>query len=200
MKKEEVKLVKRQWTTLVRNIMLSNPDAVSNDKVLYNEVIKAVVPDYDRIGVEELLDRIVKQVPSYETISRTRRLLQRRMGISDGRLSRYKRNSYRDERWIQHGQLTLVVWWLLINKPATRDNDNILYVESLKNLIVNYETMNNKTLLDYMVREMPPFETIARIRRKLQRNNEELRGGEYQERMNRSKNIRKEMIQLRKEW
>ena len=55
---------------------------------------------------------------------------------------------------------------VLENSPATRENDNLLYVTYLEEY--HYVDFNKQTFIDYERYELPSFKSIERARRKIQ--------------------------------
>ena len=60
---------------------------------------------------------------------------------------------------------------VLENNPATRENDNLLYVTYLEEY--HYVDFNRQTFIDYERYGLPSFKSIERSRRKIQ--NEEVK-------------------------
>lgn len=72
---------------------------------------------------------------------------------------------------------------LLLDVPATRDDDLLLYHHLLRVCGVPPEITSVSTLLDGIRAEQyPPFDSVSRLRRKLQDKHESLRGDLYYER------------------
>lgn len=64
--------------------------------------------------------------------------------------------------------LELEVYNILLNKPATRGNNNVLYWEVVKNRLGDKaESLSAYDLLMYYKKSIPPFESITRVRRKV---------------------------------
>lgn len=55
---------------------------------------------------------------------------------------------------------------ILENSPATRENDNLLYVTYLEEY--HYVDFNKQTFIDYERYGLPSFKSIERARRKIQ--------------------------------
>lgn len=76
------------------------------------------------------------------------------------------------------------VKYILINDPDTRDDDDLLYLEVCK-MQIKTEAVS----LDYFLKHrksscIPTYESVGRVRRKLQEKYENLRGVRWTEREN----------------
>jgi len=78
----------------------------------------------------------------------------------------------------------------LLQYPKTRDDDDYLIK------LIWYYSCNNPekmTALELLKMKLPKFESITRARRKLQQENESLRGETYEKRQNMQKKVIKEL-------
>jgi len=85
----------------------------------------------------------------------------------------------------------------LLKHPKTRDNDDYLI-----KLIWYYscEKPEIMTAMDLLKMELPKTESIVRMRRKLQEENESLRGLKYLKRMKTVKKVKMELKEGDKKW
>lgn len=81
---------------------------------------------------------------------------------------------------------TKLVKEILTDKPETRNDDNLLWLESVRAVVKNFKYGNKMTELTfaYVLKNihslgLPSFESVSRSRRKLQEKYPELRGSEY---------------------
>ena len=80
--------------------------------------------------------------------------------------------------------ITILVRNILEDKEETRNNDNVLYVETLSllsKLMYDFDVteMPTKTVLSNLrFLNLPSYETVSRVRRKLQNKNPHLRANE----------------------
>ena len=86
-------------------------------------------------------------------------------------------------------EITKLVKTILEEKPETRDNDNLLWLESVRTVVRDFKYGNKMTELTfaYVLKNihslgLPSFESCSRARRKLQEKYPELRGTEYAKR------------------
>lgn len=99
---------------------------------------------------------------------------------------------------IAKGKLAVKVYEILYIKPETRDNDMLLYIETLKefNLFNNIENASDLVLSLSEVQKKIAFESVSRMRRKLQNEDREL--GEYK--IQSSRQLEKIRRSLEKEY
>lgn len=90
-------------------------------------------------------------------------------------------------------EITKLVKNILEEKPETRDNDNLLWLEAVRETVrtFNYGNAMNELTFAYVLKnvytlKLPSFETVSRARRKLQEKYPELRG---------SKKVRRKRIE-----
>lgn len=69
-------IIKDKVKTVIKNLLSDNVNLRDDDRLLYEEIIKVYIPEYKRCSADELLYHIRTTVPNYETVRRTRQLLQ----------------------------------------------------------------------------------------------------------------------------
>ena len=86
---------------------------------------------------------------------------------------------------------------LLVANPKYRDNDNAVWSRIVANYLGGLEAVKQMSayeLLSMMTSgELPSFESISRIRRKVQEDCPELRGNYYEVRQDKQGDIKKEL-------
>ena len=77
-----------------------------------------------------------------------------------------------------------IIEGVLIESELARDNDLVLAYKVFEKISSNIVTMNLGAILRRIEnKEIPSFDTISRLGRKLKKENENLRGKTYQERL-----------------
>ena len=80
-----------------------------------------------------------------------------------------------------------VVEKVLKENPATRDNDNLLYLKTIETIKPGSSNFSMKTILMNLKEyKLPQFETVRRSRQHLQANNKELRGSKINQKARQS--------------
>lgn len=74
-----------------------------------------------------------------------------------------------------------IVETLLETKPMTRDDDDLLYLEIIRNAGVSGVSVDH-FLQNRRAMEIPPFESVRRARQKVQAEHPELKGTRVEER------------------
>ena len=90
--------------------------------------------------------------------------------------------------------LAIEVQKVLKKHPVLRDNDNRLIANIWFKRIPNIDSLNGKALLKMIAKgKLPSFASIVRCRRKIQQDNESLRGELWAERHQIANDIRREI-------
>ena len=84
----------------VLNILIVNPEARDNDRLLFVEYIKRHNPDLVKRGYAEVM--LSGELPNYEGITRARRKLQEKHPELRGR--KYEQRNHKQDDYVQYAQ------------------------------------------------------------------------------------------------